>query len=231
MRSGLALLVIVASALAAAGAAQTSSQESSRVAATVAAVYDGDTLGVAGGMRVRLVQIDTPELGSGECHSRASARALRRLVPPGTHVGLEADRRLDGVDSYGRLLRYVWRGGLNVNLELVRRGAATVWLYRGERGKYASRLLAAGRRARAERRGLWGACSAVWDPYGPATTAPRTRRGGGPSRCDPSYPTVCIRSPPPDLDCADVRYSRFRVVGSDPHRFDGDHDGVGCEAR
>lgn len=24
--------------------------------------------------------------------------------------------------------------------------------------------------------------------------------------CDPAYPTVCIPSPPPDLDCKDVPY-------------------------
>lgn len=47
--------------------------------------------------------------------------------------------------------------------------------------------------------------------------------------CDPSYPTVCIPSPPPDLDCADVKARRFRVVGVDPHHFDGDGDGLGCE--
>jgi hypothetical protein len=40
---------------------------------------------------------------------------------------------------------------------------------------------------------------------------------------------VCIPSPPPDLDCADVNYRDFAVRGSDPHRFDGDHDGRGCE--
>lgn len=49
--------------------------------------------------------------------------------------------------------------------------------------------------------------------------------------CDPSYPTVCIPSPPPDLDCGEIYERRFQVVGSDPHRFDGDNDGVGCESR
>lgn len=48
--------------------------------------------------------------------------------------------------------------------------------------------------------------------------------------CDPSYPTVCIPSPPPDLNCDDVGASNFAVVGSDPHGFDGDNDGVGCES-
>jgi hypothetical protein len=58
------------------------------------------------------------------------------------------------------------------------------------------------------------------------------RVDGGPSssrRLRPSYPTVCIPSPPPDLDCGDVPYTGFPVQSPDPHRFDGDHDGRGCE--
>jgi len=47
--------------------------------------------------------------------------------------------------------------------------------------------------------------------------------------CDPSYPDVCIAPYPPDLDCGDIGYSNFRVVGSDPHGFDKDNDGIGCE--
>jgi len=41
--------------------------------------------------------------------------------------------------------------------------------------------------------------------------------------------SVCIPSPPPDLDCRDVRYRRFKVLPPDPHHFDGGGDGVGCE--
>jgi len=47
--------------------------------------------------------------------------------------------------------------------------------------------------------------------------------------CDPSYPDVCIAPYPPDLDCGEIGYSNFRVVGSDPHGFDRDKDGIGCE--
>jgi micrococcal nuclease len=200
--------------------------------ARVGRVVDGDTLALTDGYRVRLVQIDTPELGSGECYSRAAAKALGRLTPPGSTVALEADPALDQVDQYGRLLRYVHAAGRNVNLELVQAGAATVWLYHGDRGRYAARLLAAARAARAAKRGLWGACPhAVWNPYAPATTGlsgPPAKAGTG--RCDPSYPTVCIPPPPPDLDCRDVPYRRFKVLPPDPHRFDGNHDGVGCES-
>ena len=209
-----------------------------RRAATVVRVVDGDTIVLAGGVRVRLVQIDTPELGTAECYSRKAARDLRRLLPQGTSVGLQADPHLDRVDRYGRLLRYVFRGRLNVNLRLVEQGDATVWFYHRDRGRYASRLLAAARRARAAKRGLWGACKhALWNPYRPATTGssgPKRPAGSGRHRaCDRSYPTVCIPPPPPDLDCPDVwrrwHYRHFKVVGRDPHHFDGDHDGIGCE--
>ncbi|MBD2115169.1 MULTISPECIES: hypothetical protein [Cyanophyceae] len=49
--------------------------------------------------------------------------------------------------------------------------------------------------------------------------------------CDPAYPDVCIPSPPPDLDCGDITHRNFTVTGDDPHGFDGDSDGMGCEAR
>lgn len=54
--------------------------------------------------------------------------------------------------------------------------------------------------------------------------------GGGSSNCHPSYPGVCIPPPPPELDCKDISYRRFQVIPPDPHNFDGDGDGVGCES-
>ncbi len=47
--------------------------------------------------------------------------------------------------------------------------------------------------------------------------------------CDASYPTVCIPPPPPDLSCSDIPHRNFTVLQPDPHRFDGNKDGVGCE--
>jgi micrococcal nuclease len=237
MRSFAAAFVVLVSALAV-GAADDGSAAPAGERARVARVVDGDTIDLANGARVRLLQIDTPEPGTGECYSRAAGRELRRLLPSGATVALEPDPQLGRVDAYGRLLRYVRRNGVNLNLELVRRGAATVWLYRGERGRYAERLLSAARSARSARRGLWGACpNAVWNPFGPATTGPGSgaQHATNPGRgivggaCDPSYPTVCIPPPPPDLDCGDVPHGRFRVRPPDPHRFDGEGDGFGCE--
>jgi hypothetical protein len=65
-------------------------------------------------------------------------------------------------------------------------------------------------------------------PPPPTTTSPPV------ANCAPSYPDVCIPPPPPDLDCKDIPYRNFRVIynvpNPDPHGFDGDHDGIGCEA-
>jgi micrococcal nuclease len=41
---------------------------------------------------------------------------------------------------------------------------------------------------------------------------------------------VCIPPAPPDLDCKDVPYRRFQVLAPDPHNFDRDDDGIGCES-
>jgi len=50
------------------------------------------------------------------------------------------------------------------------------------------------------------------------------------NNCDPSYPDICIPPYPPDLDCGEIRYVHFRVIQPDPHGFDGDKDGIGCES-
>jgi micrococcal nuclease len=140
--------------------------------AVVERIVDGDTLTLRGGARVRLVQIDAPEAGE-ECYAEQATRELRRLAPPGARITLERDPRLDDVDRYDRLLRYVRAGGRIVNVELVRRGAAAPYFYDGDRGRHARRLLAAVAEARAARRGMWGACRVWWSPTRPVDTRQR----------------------------------------------------------
>lgn len=67
------------------------------------------------------------------------------------------------------------------------------------------------------------ACQAPAPPPPPPPPPP-----AGPA-CHPSYPDFCIPPPPPDLDCGDFSQKRFRSTGSDPHRLDGDGDGIACE--
>jgi endonuclease YncB( thermonuclease family) len=135
----------------------------------IAHVTDGDTVVLRNGQRVRLVQIDTPEVYFGtECFGRQASEVTKRLLPPGTQVVLTTEPATDVVDDYGRLLRYVVRvrDGVNVNLRLVAVGAAAPYFYAGRRGMYANRLEALAGRARAKGSGLWGACPHTrYDPY------------------------------------------------------------------
>lgn len=207
---------------------------------TLARVIDGDTIALDNGDRVRLVQIDAPER-SGECYGKKAGAVLRQLLPVGTEVRLEADRRLDKADRYGRLLRYVFVGRRNVNLMLVQRGAASVWYFQGDKGRYAARLLAAAEGAQAAGRGAWGACVATLDPtrgFEPRHQPPPAPPPSPPpssSNCHPSYEGACLDPNAYDYDCEGgsgdgPEYTgAVRVVGPDDYELDRDGDGFACE--
>jgi micrococcal nuclease len=97
--------------------------------------------------------------------------------------------------------------------------------------------MAAALAAKAGKRGLWRACPGTRpDPdhaVETGTSGPPTSTPPPSGKCDPNYAGGCVPPYPPDLDCADLRALGIplpvRVVGSDPHRLDGDHDGLGCE--
>jgi endonuclease YncB( thermonuclease family) len=176
-------------------------------------VVDGDTIDVEdlySGVieRVRLIGIDTPE--AGQCYFDNARQRLIELVLDKV-VRLERD--ISDTDQYGRLLRYVRvsRSGYPlVNLTMVQEGYAYATPYPPDT-LYADELQAAQDAAQAAGLGLWSDCV---DPE---------------PGCDPSYPTLCIPPPPPDLDCGDIPYRRFTVLPPDPHGFDGNGDGIGCE--
>jgi endonuclease YncB( thermonuclease family) len=195
-------------------------------AATVTRVVDGDTIEVdfeGKNLDVRLIGIDTPETVDPSepvgCYGPAASRFTTKELD-GEHVRLEFD--VERLDQYERTLAYVWLGDELFNETLVVRGFATVTTY-PPNVRYVDRFIAAQRDARSHERGLWGA---VCNEPEPVSTG---GGGGGGGNCDPSYPDVCIPTYPPDLDCGDVDFTYFRVEGSDPHGFDGDKDGVGCE--
>lgn len=114
-------------------------------------VGDGDSFSCRDGRKVRLLGIDTPELGQGEPGRQAHA-ALRRLLPRGTAVRLERD--VASRDRYRRELAYVWTGSRMVNETLVREGWAMLYTL-PPNVKYADRLERAQKEARAAGAGLW----------------------------------------------------------------------------
>lgn len=139
-------------------------------------VADGDTVDLTNGAKIRLVQIDTPEVYfRPECYGKRASALTKRLLPAGTLVRLVREPATDSVDSYGRLLRYVTRvrDGLNVNVHLVAVGAAAPYFYRGRRGRYAARLTRLALHARRRHLGLWGRCpDTPYDPYQGVSTGP-----------------------------------------------------------
>ncbi len=92
--------------------------------ATIEYVHDGDTLFLADGTKVRLLGIDTPEIGENrECYGDEATALLRSLLPEGSAVRILADVR--PLDQYGRSLLFIYTSeGVLVNLTMIEQGAA-----------------------------------------------------------------------------------------------------------
>jgi endonuclease YncB( thermonuclease family) len=226
------LLVIVTALLVVAPAAHAATHMG-----TIDHVADGDTVVLAGGETVRLVQIDTPEVyGDTECYGNRASAVTGKILPPGTRVRIATDAALDQHDRDGRTLGYVWKGSSLVNLRLVREGAAAPYFYAGDAGQYAKELFTAAVAARKAGRGLWGHCRKGAVPLrptrgvstGPVNAAPLGLVAKAGSGCNPNY-TPCVPNSATDLNCSDVGHP-VKVVGSDPYNLDGDGDGSGCES-
>jgi micrococcal nuclease len=126
--------------------------------ATIDYVHDGDTLFLADGRKVRLLGINTPEIGDNlECYGNEATALLRSLLPKGTHVWVNAD--IEPLDQYGRSLLFIYTDdATNINLELLKQGAAEVMIYAPNLLLQQS-IEGAESAARAAGVGLWGACS------------------------------------------------------------------------
>lgn len=191
--------------------------------ALVIRIIDGDTIEATIGSsrdRVRFIGVDTPEATTRVEPYGREATAFTRQWLDGRRIWLEYDAELR--DRYSRRLAYVWlqppkdRSIPEIrtkmfNAILLAEGYAQLLMV-PPNVRYVDVFRTLQTAARQQGKGLWARAPAP-----------------GASRCDPSYPDVCIPPPPPDLDCADIPYRNFRVLPPDPHRFDGDRDGIGCE--
>jgi micrococcal nuclease len=129
--------------------------------ATVNYVHDGDTLFLTtpshANLKVRLLGIDTPEIGDNpECYGDEATVLLRELLPEGASVFTAAD--VEPLDQYGRSLLYLFTAdGTSVNLEMVARGAAEA-VRIGANDAYWPQLSTAQSIATESSAGRWGAC-------------------------------------------------------------------------
>jgi micrococcal nuclease len=191
-----------------------------------------------------------------ECFGQEAIAYLEWLLSLGGTLYLEQD--VSDRDQFARLLRYAWLDFGDgevylVNEVMARSGYAAESTFPPD-VKYEEEIREAARFAREHGYGLWSGCITddegdTNELAGPQTTVntPDSQTEPPPVApepmpeqvtitepasafgCDPSYPEVCIAPSPPDLDCGDVPYGGFTVYAPDPHRFDGDYDGVGCE--
>lgn len=123
-------------------------------------VYDGDTIVLRGGQRVRYLGIDAPEVAHeskpGECFGEEARRRNAELV---MHQMVHLSYDIEKHDKHGRLLAYVvLPGGKDVAAEMIRSGCA--YVYRTSLGLLkTAEFLSLQREAIRKRTGMWGACT------------------------------------------------------------------------
>lgn len=128
-------------------------------------VYDGDTIEIETGEKIRYIGINTPELhtpnSNKECYGEEAADKNRDLVE-GRWIRLV--KETSNSDKYGRLLRYVYlidplsKEELFVNEYLIKEGYAKLMMIAPDT-KYSLHFFDLQNSAKGEKRGLWGACT------------------------------------------------------------------------
>lgn len=179
----------------------------------VTRIIDGDTISIKKQI-IRLSLVNSPEKdqkGFSEAKSFTS-----KLCPVGTTITIDQDDK-QPYDKYKRLLGKVFCGDKVLNSELLYSNHASISKKYCSTSEYSGEIWAQ----------KYGCKS---DSAKSSTSKSNSVKSSTVSNnCDKSYPDVCIPPYPPDLDCGEISYKKFRVVGSDPHGFDGDKDGIGCE--
>jgi len=166
----------------------------------VTQVIDGDTIRI-NEHSIRFALSSAPELY--QTNGEKARKFIDKICPVGS-VALvdEDDGQTEG--SYGRIVGVIYCNGMNLNEELLDANL----------GHIASEFCKVSEFS-----------SSLWAQKHGCSDEPLE-----PQNCDPSYPDVCIPSSPPDLDCGEITHQNFEVLQPDPHGFDGDYDGIGCES-
>ena len=120
-------------------------------------VYDGDTILLEDGRKVRYLGINSPEFQ--EPFYLKAKRSNDSLVM-GREIWLEFDQ--ERTDSYGRVLAYVYAGNEMVNARLVQEGLAHAFFI-GPNRKHHALLLRLQAEAQQRKVGIWSARGRVRD--------------------------------------------------------------------
>jgi micrococcal nuclease len=124
----------------------------------VSRVIDGDTFEIEGGIKIRLIGMDTPEMKNKnrtiDCYAIEAKKRLESLIAD-KEVVLAKD--VSETDKYGRLLRYVYLEDQFVNNTMIKEGYARISTFPPD-VKFKDQLLTSERQARETGAGLWSAC-------------------------------------------------------------------------
>lgn len=179
---------------------------------TVTKIVDGDTIHVDD-QSVRFALASAPGLkGYGGIESRDF---IETICPVGSAALVDED---DGqiLGSYGRLVGMIKCNDLILNEELLDANL----------GHFEDRFCSSSEFANTH----WAikhGCTPESEEKSEVTVQ---KNQNDKSKCDESYPDFCIPYSPPDLNCNDISQKEFTVLSPDPHGFDGDGDGIGCES-
>lgn len=204
-------------------ASTTESIRSNNFDGVITGVIDGDTLDIntndGSSMTIRLVLVDAPELNELGYNEAKDFITQNCLDKPAT---VDPDDNQDL--SHGRLVALVYCNGLNINEAIIAAGFAEIYRSFCEVSEFGV----------SEWAQTYG-CAADIDLSNSGDVSEDIDINGDDKQvkvsndCDSAYSDVCIPSPPPDLDCGDIPDKNFNVGPPDPHNFDGDSDGIGCE--
>jgi endonuclease YncB( thermonuclease family) len=143
----------------------------------VSYVYDGDTVKLGDGRRIRFIGINTPEMGHHDTLTQPYAEAARKSLQEALKTGgdmLSLQYGEERQDHYGRLLAHAFLdNGENVAALLLRQGHATTLVVPPNTGK-AECYAQIEREARSAGRGLWQ--HTTYQPQD-SGTLPRDSRG------------------------------------------------------
>lgn len=133
----------------------------------VVAVFDGDTIMLEGGYKVRYLGIDAPEIEHddrpADCYGY-EAKQFNAALVMGKIVSLRYDST-QVTDRYGRLCAYIFLPNGNcVNEILVREGYAWV-LRKPESFRLLNQLLRLQDKAISDKKGIWGKCAKKPEAY------------------------------------------------------------------
>lgn len=124
--------------------------------ARVKTVYDGDTVVLEDGRKIRLLGVNTPEVQHRDKAADAGGEEAKNWLMTklkDTKVRLETD--VEKTDSYGRTLGYLFTESKeNINVSLVAAGLAAVSIFPPNL-KYVKELVNASQQAEVAKLGIW----------------------------------------------------------------------------